>query len=151
MRQNAANKKIPMRYDQRCRHLSKEQVQEKVEKGTPHVVRFKVPLISNVQFNDLIHGNLKFESSSLDDLILLKSDGWPTYHLANVVDDHEMKIDKVIRGQEWISSTPKHILLYKAFGWDIPTFAHLPLLLNKDGSKLSKRQADLSIESLKVF
>lgn len=149
MRLKSMQKKIQFRYDQRCRHLTREQIQDKVGQGQQHVVRFKAPQVANVQFKDLVYGDLRFGQSNIDDVVLLKSDGWPTYHLANVVDDHDMKVDHVIRGQEWISSTPKHILLYKAFGWDIPTFAHLPLLLNKDGSKLSKRQDDLSIQSLK--
>lgn len=149
MRQKAMQKKVQFRYDQRCRHLTRDQIQEKLKK-LPYVVRFKVPHVSNVEFKDLVYGDVRFGQSNLDDLVLLKSDGWPTYHLANVVDDHDMKVDHVIRGQEWISSTPKHILLYKAFGWDVPTFAHLPLLLNKDGSKLSKRQDGLSIQYLKV-
>lgn len=150
MKGKAIQKKIPFRYDQRCRHLSKQEIATKIEQGISHTIRFRAPQVANVQFKDMVYGNLSFGQSSLDDVVLLKSDGWPTYHLANVVDDHDMKVDHVIRGQEWISSTPKHILLYKAFGWEAPAFAHLPLLLNKDGSKLSKRQEDLSIESLKV-
>ncbi|KAJ3159752.1 Glutamyl-tRNA synthetase [Geranomyces michiganensis] len=98
--------------------------------------------------HDLVHGQIEFNNRALDDTIILKSDGLPTYHLANVVDDHEMKITHVLRGEEWVSSTPKHLLLYKAFGWKPPLYAHLPLLVNRDGSKLSKRQGDVHIESL---
>ena len=151
LRTNSIENKTQFKYDQSCRNLSQSQIDQNIKMGLKYVVRFKAPTTSHVEFKDLIYGNLKFNGSSIDDLILLKSDGWPTYHLASVIDDHEMNVDHVIRGQEWISSTPKHILLYKAFGWKAPNFAHLPLLLNKDGSKLSKRQNDLSIEYLKVI
>ena len=111
-----------------------------------YVIRFKTPSDQLVEFNDIVRGVVKFNSNEIDDQILIKADGFPTYHMANVVDDFNMKISHVIRGEEWLSSTPKHILLYKAFGYDIPRFAHLPLLLNKDKSKLSKRQGDVSVE-----
>ncbi len=97
-------------------------------------------------FDDVIRGRVEFDSNNIDDQVLIKSDGFPTYHLANVVDDHLMGITHVIRGEEWLSSTPKHILLYEYLGWEKPVFAHLPLLLNPDKSKLSKRQGDVAVE-----
>ena len=99
-----------------------------------------------VIFDDVIRERVEFDTYNIDDQVLIKSDGFPTYHLANVVDDHLMKITHVIRGEEWLSSTPKHILLYDFFGWEKPVFAHLPLLLNPDRSKLSKRQGDVAVE-----
>ena len=99
-----------------------------------------------IKFKDLVRGNVQFHGKAIDDQILVKSDGFPTYHLANVVDDHLMEITHVIRGEEWLPSTPKHIFLYQAFAWEIPEFAHLPLLLNPDGSKLSKRQGHVAVE-----
>lgn len=118
----------------------------RIASGKPFVVRLLVPENYKVQFNDIIRGEVIVDSSEIDDQVLLKSDGYPTYHLANVVDDYLMRITHVIRGEEWLPSTPKHILLYEAFGWDTPQFAHLPLLLNKDKSKLSKRQGDVAVE-----
>jgi len=111
------------------------------------VVRLKVPSAGQTVFKDLIHGELVFANNLLDDQILMKSDGWPTYHLANVVDDHLMKITLVLRGEEWLPSTPKHLLLYQAFGWTPPAFAHAPLLLNEDKTKLSKRHGDVAAEA----
>jgi glutamyl-tRNA synthetase len=106
----------------------------------------KVPENTVVSFDDRIRGRLEFSTDQVDDQVLLKSDGYPTYHLANVVDDHFMGVTHVIRGEEWLSSTPKHVLLYEFFGWELPQFAHLPLLLNPDKSKLSKRQGDVAVE-----
>ncbi len=117
----------------------------KLENGEPYVIRMQVPEGNVVRFQDAIRGNVEFRGMEIDDQILLKSDGFPTYHLANVVDDHLMEIDMVIRGEEWLSSTPKHLLLYEYFGWPAPTFAHVPLLLNKTGGKMSKRQGDVSV------
>ena len=117
----------------------------KLEAGEPYAVRMQVPEGNVVRFTDEIRGNVEFRGMEIDDQILLKSDGFPTYHLANVVDDHLMQIDMVIRGEEWLSSTPKHLLLYEYFGWKAPVFAHVPLLLNKGGGKLSKRQGDVSV------
>lgn len=124
--------------------LSKEETERLISEGQKYVVRFKMPEEKiNVPFNDIIRGSVKFSSAELDDKVLVKSDGIPTYHLANVCDDHDMGTTHVIRGEEWLSSTGLHILLYKAFGWEAPEFAHLPLLLNPDGKgKLSKRMAD---------
>ncbi len=127
-------------YDRRHRNLSPEEIAEFEKSGRPFVIRLKVPLSGEVVFHDGIKGRITTPCSDVDDQVLLKSDLFPTYHLANVVDDHEMKISHVIRGDEWISSTPKHILLYEAFGWTPPIFAHMPLLLGIDGKKLSKRK-----------
>ena len=112
----------------------------------PHVVRLNVEPEQQIKLDDIVRGEVVFNSSIVDDQILIKSDGFPTYHLANVVDDHLMKITHVIRGEEWLPSTPKHILLYNYFDWEKPVFAHLPLLLNADKSKLSKRQGDVAVE-----
>lgn len=122
--------------------LSKEEVDRRLAAGEEYVVRLKVPRRETIRFEDIIRGHVSFESKGLDDQVLLKSDGMPTYHLANVVDDHEMQITHVIRGEEWLSSTPKHILLYNAFGWEPPVMAHLPLIMSPSGGKLSKRKAE---------
>jgi len=133
-------------YDKHCLRLSAQAVSEKLKKGEKHVIRLNVQPHQNITFTDVIRDNVEFSSDIVDDQVLIKSDGYPTYHLANVVDDHLMKITHVIRGEEWLSSTPKHILLYNYFGWELPVFAHLPLLLNPDRSKLSKRQGDVAVE-----
>jgi glutamyl-tRNA synthetase len=134
------------KYDRRALKLSPDEVRRKLDSGMPAVVRMKIPESTTIGFQDHIRGQVEFSSEQLDDQVLLKSDGYPTYHLANVVDDHLMGITHVIRGEEWLSSTPKHVLLYRYFGWDLPEFAHLPLLLNPDKSKLSKRQGDVAVE-----
>ncbi len=136
-------------YDRHCRGLSDTEVEEKLAAGTPHVVRLKVPLGREVTFNDGIRGDITCRSDMLDDLVLLKSDGYPTYHLANVVDDHLMAITHVLRGDEWIASTPRHILLYEAFGWTPPLFAHMPVILSSGGGKLSKRKGAASVMDYK--
>jgi len=122
--------------------LPEEEVERKLEAGVEHVIRLKVPRRETVRFEDEIRGFVSFESKGLDDQVLLKSDGMPTYHLANVVDDHLMNITHVIRGEEWLSSTPKHILMYEYFGWEPPKMAHLPLIMSPSGGKLSKRKAE---------
>jgi glutamyl-tRNA synthetase len=133
-------------YDRRGRDLSEDEVKEKLASDAPRVIRLKVPLGEEVRFNDLVKGNIKIDTDIVDDQILLKSDGFPTYHLANVVDDHLMQITHIIRGEEWITSVPKHILIYRALGWEVPQMAHVPLILNPDKSKLSKRQGDVAVE-----
>ena len=133
-------------YDRRGRDLSADEVNQKLASGIPYVIRLKVPLGEEVRFNDLVKGNIKIDTDIVDDQILLKSDGFPTYHLANVVDDHLMNVTHIIRGEEWITSVPKHILIYRALGWDVPQMAHVPLILNPDKSKLSKRQGDVAVE-----
>ncbi len=130
--------------------LGKDELEDLFESGEPYIIRLHVPENRDVIFNDLIRGEVKVNSKEIDDQVLMKSDGYPTYHLANVIDDHLMKITHVIRGEEWLPSTPKHVLLYEAFGWDIPDFAHLPLLLNDKKQKLSKRHGDVAVEEFRA-
>lgn len=132
-------------YDRRYRNLSEAEVRAREEEGQPYTIRLKVPLTGECVFHDAIKGRIVYPWADIDDQVLLKSDGFPTYHLGVVVDDHLMKISHVIRGDEWISSTPKHILLYQCFGWEPPVFIHMPLLLGTDGRKLSKRRNPTSI------
>lgn len=146
MRAAQAARKVAPMYDRTCAKLTPEEATKKIAAGTPFVIRQKIPYEKKVVFTDLVRGNMQFDPRTLDDQVLLKSDGFPTYHLANVVDDHDMEITHVIRGEEWLPSAPKHILLYEAFGWTPPQFAHLPLLLNPDKTKLSKRQGDVAVE-----
>jgi glutamyl-tRNA synthetase len=147
LREEQQKLKLPQaKYDKHCCSLSKEIIADNLNKNLHYVIRLNVPVNSKIGFDDLIRGNVEFDSSNIDDQVLIKSDGYPTYHLANVVDDHQMRITHVIRGEEWLSSTPKHILLYDFFKWEKPLFAHLPLLLNADRSKLSKRQGDVAVE-----
>ena len=122
------------------------EVRKKFEEGLPYVVRMRVPDYISIMFEDLVRGPVEFDSAAVDDQVLMKSDGFPTYHFASVIDDHFMEISHVIRGEEWLSSMPKHLLLYEFFGWEPPKVAHLPLLLNPDRSKLSKRQGDVAVE-----
>lgn len=138
------------KYDKTCLKLSNAEIEKKLAAGTPYVIRMKVPENRIIRFHDLIRGEVEIASDLIDDQVLIKSDGYPTYHLANVVDDHLMEITHVIRGEEWLPSVPKHILLYEYFGWEIPKLAHLPLLLNADRSKLSKRQGDVAVEDYKA-
>ncbi len=137
--------KLPTKYDRRCLSLSKEETSLRLSANEPHVIRLRMP-DGETSFDDAIRGQITIQNAEIDDQVLMKSDGFPTYHLAVVVDDHLMKISHVIRGEEWISSTPKHVILYRLFGWDAPVFAHLPLILNPDKSKLSKRQGDVAVE-----
>ena len=141
----AESKEAVRSYDRHCRNLSPEQRASFERKGITPVVRFKAPLDGQTTFHDLIRGDISFDNSELDDLVLLKSDGFPTYHLANVVDDHFMKVSHVMRADEWLSSTPRHRLLYTAFGWQPPLFAHLPMILGPDKSKLSKRHGATAV------
>lgn len=139
------NKKPPM-YDKHCRKLSKEDVARRIEAGEKYVVRMKVPENEKIVVNDLVRGDIEFESSTVDDQVIVKSDGFPTYHLAVVIDDHLMKISHVVRGPEWIPSFPKHKLLYDFFGWDMPVFVHTPLITNMSGKKLSKRDESTNVD-----
>lgn len=145
LRKDQQKKGVAPRYDGRCQNLSAQEIKSSL-KTKKAVVRFKMPKTGSTEFTDLVRGKVKFDNKTLDDQVILKSDGFPTYHLASVVDDNEMKISHVIRGEEWLPSTPKHILLYQALGFTLPQFAHLPLLLNQDRSKLSKRQGDVAAE-----
>jgi glutamyl-tRNA synthetase len=139
--------KQPTMYDGKCRNLPQDTVEENLRKDMPYVIRLKYPKEGRIVFDDIVRQKVAMDNAQVDDQILIKSDGLPTYHLASVVDDHLMEISHVIRGEEWLSSVPKHIYLYESFGWEAPTFAHLPLLLNSDRSKLSKRQGDVAVES----
>ena len=132
-------------YDGHCLGVSAEEAARRIENGEPHVIRLRVPREGECVFQDLLRGEIRIQWSQVDMPVLIKSDGLPTYHFANVVDDHLMRISHVIRGEEWISSMPKHVLLYDAFGWDKPVFCHMPLLRNPDKSKLSKRKNPTSI------
>ncbi len=142
--------KLPPMYDRHCRDLPADEVKRRREAGESCVVRMKVPIGGELIFDDIVRGRVTIANKILDDQVLLKSDGFPTYHLAVVVDDHLMEISHVIRGEEWLSSTPKHVLLYQYLGWEIPQFAHLPLLLNPDKTKLSKRQGDVAVEDYRA-
>ncbi len=146
LRKRQEANKLATGYDGLCRSISQEEGAMRKEKE-PHVIRLKMPKNGTCDFNDLVRGNVQFAYSREEDSIILKSDGFPTYHLAHVVDDHEMKITHVIRGEEWLSSVPKHIVLWQAFGWEVPEYAHLSLIVNPDKTKLSKRQGDVSVES----
>ncbi len=145
MREVQKNQGLRIGYDRRCRNLSKEEIKQREEAKIPFVVRLKVPLRGDCVYEDAIKGRTTVPWADVDDQVLLKSDAFPTYHLANVIDDRLMKITHVIRGDEWMSSTPKHILLYEHFGWEPPVFMHMPLLLGTDGKKLSKRKNPTSI------
>lgn len=142
--------KKPAMYDRKCKYLSREEITAKQEEfkslGKNPIIRFAIPEEGTTTINDLIYGEITYDHKVLDDQVILKSDGFPTYHLAVVVDDHFMEITHVIRGDEWIPSTPKHLLIYKALGWQPTQFAHLPLILNPDKTKLSKRQGDVAVE-----
>ncbi len=143
MRREQQARGEPPHYDRRCRFLTPEEVARKEAEGRPYVIRFKSPLEGTVVVEDLLRGTIQVDASTLDDFILLKSDGFPTYHLAVVVDDHFMEISHVLRGEEWIPSLPKHALLYEAFGWTMPVHCHLPVILDPSGKgKMSKRRAE---------
>ncbi|MBI2485112.1 glutamate--tRNA ligase [Candidatus Uhrbacteria bacterium] len=145
MRREQTLAKRMTKYDRTCLHLSKEESDRRAGAGESYVIRLLVPDGETI-FEDVVYGAMKFPNADVDDQVLLKSDGFPTYHLAVVVDDHFMEISHVLRGEDWISSTPKQIMLYAALGWEAPTFAHLPNLLNADRTKLSKRQGDVAVE-----
>ncbi len=146
MRLEQQKQKLPPKYDGRCRHIDPQEAKRRVATGEQYVIRLKIPAGEST-WNDLVRGPVTIDHAQVDEQVLMKSDGFPTYHLAVVVDDHLMEITHIIRGEEWISSTPKHILLYDLFGWEKPEFAHMPLLRNADRSKLSKRKNDVSILS----
>ena len=140
LRRTQMEEKLALGYDGHCLHLSADEVAKRAAQGEAHVVRMQVPREGQCTFNDMLRGEISIDWAQIDLQVLLKADGMPTYHLANVVDDHLMEISHVIRGEEWINSAPKHILLYQYFGWEAPIFCHLPLLRNVDKSKLSKRK-----------
>jgi nondiscriminating glutamyl-tRNA synthetase len=147
MRNDQKASGVRFHYDGKSKYYSKEEIADKLKLGIPYVIRMRVPENEDIIFDDLIRGNIKINTNEIDEQILMKSDGFPTYHFANVVDDHLMGITHVIRAEEWITSVPKHILLYKTFGWDIPIFAHLPWILDDKGKKLSKRFGDVDVQN----
>lgn len=134
------------RYDGHCRHFTLEEARTRAAKGEPYVIRMKLPAGQDITFHDQIKGDITINTDEMDDQVLIKSDGFPTYHFAVVVDDHFMGVTHVVRGEEWITSTPKHIFLYRCFGWQAPTYVHLPTVLGEDHKKLSKRNGDASVE-----
>ena len=146
MREEQISRKQAPMYDQHCRNLDQKTIDENLKNKIPYTIRLKVPAGETIKFNDLLHGEIQFNSDLVDDQILMKSDGFPTYHLASTIDDHLMEISHVIRGEEWLSSTPKHILIYQYLGWEPPIFIHPSLMLSKDGGKLSKRKGDVAVE-----
>lgn len=147
MKRTVAGKEISI-YDKRCLHLSKEEVQAKLDAGVPHVIRFNMPTEGTTTFQDDIYGDITVNNEELEDLILIKTDGYPTYNFANVVDDHLMGITHVVRGNEYLSSSPKYNRIYEAFGWEVPTYVHCPLITNEEHQKLSKRSGHSSYEDL---
>ncbi|HPT08226.1 MAG TPA: glutamate--tRNA ligase [bacterium] len=140
------NKQAP-KYDKHCRNLNSEEIQTKLKNGEAFVIRQKIPAETSIEVIDELRGKIVFKTDDLDDHVLMKSNGIPTYQLAAIVDDHLMNISHVTRGDEWLASFPKNVLLYKSFGWEIPKYIHLPLILNKGGGKLSKRQGDVFVEN----
>ncbi len=147
LRQTVAGKEIIV-YDKHCLHLSKEEIEEKLASGIPYVIRQNNPQTGTTTFHDEIYGDITVDNAELDDMILIKSDGYPTYNFANVVDDHLMGITHVVRGNEYLSSSPKYNRLYEAFGWDVPVYVHCPLITNEEHQKLSKRCGHSSYEDL---
>lgn len=147
LKRTVAGKEISI-YDKHCLHLSKEEIQANLDAGKPYVIRFNMPTEGTTTFHDEIYGNITVNNDELDDLILIKSDGYPTYNFANVVDDHIMGITHVVRGNEYLSSTPKYNRIYTAFGWEPPEYIHCPLITNEEGQKLSKRSGHSSFEDL---
>jgi len=145
MRKEQTARKLPTGYDRTCRGLTRDECARYEVAGVKPVVRFKVPDAGRTGFTDAIYGDIVFENRSIDDFVMLKSDGFPTYHLANVVDDHAMQISHVIRAEEWLSSTPRHLLMYRALGFEPPLYAHVPDVLGSDRRKLSKRHGDVAL------
>ena len=136
------------RYDRHCRNIPPDEAAERA-KTEPHVIRLKVPDEGTLAIEDLVHGHIEWQASTIEDQVILKSDGFPTYHLAVVIDDHEMGITHIMRGEEWMASVPKHLLIYRAFGWDVPPMAHVPSVLGPDGKKLSKRHGSTAVSQFR--
>ncbi|HAT03153.1 MAG TPA: glutamate--tRNA ligase [Candidatus Magasanikbacteria bacterium] len=149
VRKNQELNKMPTGYDGHCRDLDVAEAQKRVMTGEKYVIRMKMPKTGTTVVDDMVRGKVEFKNELVDDQVLVKADGFPTYHLAVVVDDHLMEVTHVIRGEEWLPSTPKHIQLYKMFGWDLPQFGHLSMLINEQKQKLSKRHGDVSVEDFK--
>ena len=137
------------KYDGHCKNISLEEAKKRIENGEEYVIRLKLPENEDITFHDAVRGDVTINTREIDDQVLMKSDGFPTYHFAVVIDDYLMKITHIIRGEEWLTSTPKHVYLYKIFGWEEPEYIHLPTVLNKDKKKLSKRQGDVSVADFK--
>lgn len=149
LREEQREKNQTIGYDGKCRTVSKEEAETRIADGEEYVVRLRLPKHRDIEFDDVVRGKIVINTDDIDDQVLLKADGFPTYHLAVVVDDYLMNITHVIRGEEWLPSAPKHVYLYEAFGWEAPEFVHLPTVLNKEKKKLSKRQGDVSVEDFK--
>lgn len=150
VREEQKIKGLVPKYDGFCRNVSLEEAKSRIQNGEKYVVRLKLPRNKDIKFHDLVRGDITINTDDIDDQVLLKSDGYPTYHMAVVVDDHLMKITHIVRGEEWLPSTPKHIYLYEVFGWEKPTYVHLPTVLNKERKKLSKRHGDVSVEDFRI-
>lgn len=150
LRQAQTESKETPKYDKKCLTLTDEEIDEKLKAGEEHVIRLNLPPDTVIEFADEVFGHISFNTNDIDDQVLIKSDGYPTYHFAVVIDDYLMKITHVIRGEEWISSTPKHVYLYKALGLEAPKFVHLPTVLNTNRKKLSKRNDDAAVEDFKA-
>lgn len=149
VREKQKEEGLTPKYDGHCRTLTKEDVQKKLEAGEDHVIRLKLPADRIIEFDDAIKGKISVNTNDIDDQVLMKTDGFPTYHMAVVVDDHYMNITHVVRGEEWLISTPKHIYTYEAFGWEAPHFVHLPVILGNTKKKLSKREGDVAVEDFR--
>ena len=149
VREEQKAKGLIPRYDGFCRNLSLEEARKRIENGEEYVVRLKLPHNKDIKFHDMVRGDIVINTEDMDDQILLKSDGYPTYHMAVVIDDHLMNITHIVRGEEWLPSTPKHVYLYEVFGWEKPIYVHLPTVLNKERKKLSKRHGDVSVEDFR--
>jgi len=149
MREEQQKNKKPPRYDRTCRNLSKEEIERRIKAGEKYVIRQKMPLKGEIVVHDELRGDIKFKAEELEDQVLIKSDGTPTYQFAVVVDDHLMEITHITRSEEWIPSFPKNVLLYESFNWELPKFIHFPVVLNKEGGKLSKRQGSVSVEDFR--
>ena len=146
LRKEQRSQGLTAKYDGYCRDLSHEEVKERIKAGEAYVIRLKLPQNRDIEFEDIVRGKVVVNTDEIDDQVLIKSDGFPTYHFAVVVDDHLMKITHIIRGEEWLPSTPKHAYLYEVFGWEAPKFVHLPNILNTEKKKLSKRHGDVAVE-----
>lgn len=146
LREDQTSKGQTPKYDSKCSHLTEEEIKANLDAGMPYVIRMKLPQNREVVFEDIVRGRVSINTNDMDEQVLMKADGFPTYHFAVVVDDHLMKITHVIRGEEWLVSTPKHLLLFEAFGWNAPEYVHLPTVLNANKKKLSKRDGSASVE-----
>ena len=149
VREAQKNAGLTPKYDGHCKHLSSHEIEEKLQRGEDHVIRLKLPENRIITFDDLIKGSISVNTNDLDDQVLMKTDGFPTYHLAVVVDDHFMNISHVVRGDEWLISTPKHVYTYEAFGWEAPQYVHLPVILSHTKKKLSKREGDVAVKDFR--